>query len=70
MKVKTGIDELILWIRKNKIAATIPNDEINGLDINIYRIIQNLVGIKIGNNQFYYCPINQSDSAIGKYKLP
>lgn len=30
-KCKIGADELILWLRKNKIAIKIPNDEINGL---------------------------------------
>lgn len=70
MKIKIGADELILWIRKNDIAKTIPNDEIHGLGIVICRIIERLGGKKVEDNYPCYWPLPLGDPTIDKYKLP
>lgn len=70
MKIKIGADELILWIRKNDIAKTLPNDEIHGLGVVICRIIEGLGGKKIADSHPCYWPLPPSDPAIDKYKLP
>lgn len=70
MKIKIGADELILWIRKNDIAKTIPNDEIHGLGVMICRIIEELGGKKIEDNHPCYWPLLLNDPAIDKFRLP
>ncbi|MBE9488113.1 MAG: hypothetical protein IMY73_02915 [Bacteroidetes bacterium] len=69
MKIKIGADELILWLRKNNIAKETPNDEINGLGIKIFKIIENLNGAKIESSQ--PCVWSTKDNSITeKYNLP
>lgn len=70
MNIKIGADELILWLRKNDIAKSIPNDEVNGLGFRICRIIEGLGGRKIDDNILAYWPIPERDSKIDKYELP
>lgn len=68
--MKIGADELILWLRKNGIAKSIPNDEVHGLGFRICRIIENLGGKKINDNVPVYWPIPERDDKIDKYELP
>lgn len=70
MIIRIGADELILWLRKNGIAKSIPNDEVNGLGFRICRIIEGLGGKKIEDNFPAYWPIHDGDPNIDKYKLP
>lgn len=70
MKIKIGADELILWLRKNNIATSTPNDEANGLGFRICRIIEDLGGEKIEDNSLAYWPIPEGAANIDKYKLP
>lgn len=70
MKIKIGADELILWLRKNGIAKSTPNDEANGLGFRICRIIEGLGGKKTEDNIPVYWPTPEGDANIDKYKLP
>ena len=70
-KCRIGSDELILWLRKNNIASTIPNDEIQGLGRLIYNIIVGkLSGEKVVANYDSYYANNDNDKNIGQYNLP
>lgn len=69
-KIIIGADELILWLRKNKRAEGIPNDEIQGLGIRIYElIVDRLEGKKLDDIPSYWAN-NDGDKNIGKSKLP
>jgi hypothetical protein len=69
-KCRIGADELILWLRKNNKASTIPNDEINGLGQKILKIIEDLGGKKNEENIPSRWAHNDKDEHIGKYDLP
>jgi hypothetical protein len=69
--MKIGADELILWLRKNDKATSIPNDGANGLGRIIYHIIvEELSGTKIEENFLSYWANDSNDKNIGKYNLP
>ncbi len=70
-KIKIGADELILWLRKNEKAETIPNDEIQGLGIKIHNLIVNeLGGIKVADNYPAYWANLIGDKNVEKFNLP
>lgn len=69
-KIKIGADELILWLRKNKKATNLPNDEIHGLGIKIHNlIVKELGGIKLADEAAYWANLMQ-DKNIEKFNLP
>jgi len=68
---RIGADELILWLRKNNIATSIPNDGFYGLGQKIRSIIEDqLSGKKDEDNSLAYWANNPTDKNIGKYNLP
>lgn len=70
-KIKIGADELILWLRKNKKAEKIPNDEAQGLGQKIYNLIVNkLDGEKVEDNKPSHWANLIDDKNIDKYDLP
>lgn len=69
--IRIGADELILWLRKNEKAKSIPNDEIKGLGAKIYKLIVNeLGGKKVIDNQPSYWASILGDKNIEKFNLP
>lgn len=66
--IQIGADEIILWLRKNRISNDIPNDGINGLGIRIYQIIENLGGRKIEDSAPSYW--DDTGSHVQQYGLP
>ncbi|MGK4568171.1 hypothetical protein [Flavobacterium sp. 3HN19-14] len=69
-KIKIGADEIILWLRKNKKAVNLPNDEIHGLGIKIHNlIVKELGGIKLSEEVAYWANLIQ-DKNIEKFNLP
>lgn len=70
IKIKIGADELILWLRKNKKALNIPNDEIQGLGRKIHDIIITLKGKKIIDNDPAYWANLVDDKNVEKFNLP
>jgi len=70
-KIKIGADELILWLRKNKIAEDISNDEVQGLGIIIYKLItKELGGERITESQPSYWEALMQNKNVGKFNLP
>ena len=70
LTVKIGADELILWLRKNNIARNVPNDQINGLGVQIYRLlVDELHGVKTEENVTSLWNCND-ENTIGQYLLP
>lgn len=70
-KIKIGADELILWLRKNEKAESIPNDEIQGLGAKIHNLIVNeLGGMKVIDNHPSYWANIIGDKNIEKFNLP
>ncbi|MGC4041969.1 MAG: hypothetical protein QM710_14590 [Flavobacterium sp.] len=69
-KIKIGADELILWLRKNKKAQDIPNDEIHGLGIKIYNLILELGGKKTDENFPSHWANLMEDKNVEKFNLP
>lgn len=66
--IRIGADEIILWLRKNRIANNIPNDGISGLGVRICRLIENLGGRKI--NETIPSFWDDTDSHVQQYGLP
>lgn len=67
--INIGADELILWLRKNNIATTIPNDQIHGLGVKINHLIISLGGTQLYDKSSYWD--NQSTASnIGQFQLP
>lgn len=70
-KITIGADELILWLRKNKIAENLPNDTAQGLGRKIHDlIVKELGGIKIADNYPSYWANLIDDKNIEKFNLP
>lgn len=70
-KIKIGADELILWLRKNEKAESIPNDELHGLGVKIHNLIVNeLGGMKVIDNHPSYWANIIGDKNIEKFNLP
>jgi len=69
--IRIGADEIILWLRKNRIAANITNDKINGLGRRIYDLIIELGGTKIDelDDSESYWPCIEHEH-IGEKQLP
>ena len=70
MEIKIGADELILWLRKNEKANSIPNDGSQGLGLKICKLIEELAGEKICENYQSYWANFIGDKNIEKYNLP
>ena len=67
--VKIGADEIILWLRKNQRAITIPNDGIDGLGRRIYDlIVEQLGGEKVDESKKSHW--DETDSYVGQLDLP
>ena len=70
MDIKIGSDEIILWLRKNGKAKTLPNSGIDGLGKKIYDLIcSKCNGKKVQDNYPSYWPVVLNVN-IGEYKLP
>lgn len=70
MKLITiGADELILWIRKNNIAATLPNDQIHGLGVKINHLIISLGGTQLKDKPSFW-EIQSEATNVGQFQLP
>lgn len=68
--IRIGADELILWLRKNKKAIDIPNDEIHGLGIKIHNImVDELRAKKLDDEPCYWANLDIHKN-IGKKNLP
>jgi hypothetical protein len=71
IRINIGADELILWLRKNGKAESIPNDEIQGLGIKIHELIVNkLGGEKTEDNKPSYWANLIGDKNVEKFGLP
>jgi len=70
MKIKIGADEIILWLRKNNLAANIPNEGIGGLGRIIFDIIVELGGVKIMDSQESFWDIRSDSRNISENMLP
>ena len=71
IKIKIGAEELILWLRKNRKAANIPNDGTHGLGIKIHElIVKELGGEKIAANYASYWANLKIDKNVEKFNLP
>lgn len=71
MKIKIGADEIILWLRKNNKAVSIPNDGFGGLGQKIHDLIcSKLNGSKINDNDPVYWESEISSKNIGEFNLP
>lgn len=68
--IRIGADELILWLRKNEQAVTIPNDGAQGLGRKIYDLIISLGGKKIADDQACYWESEDNSKNIGQFALP
>ena len=69
--IKIGADELILWLRKNGKAKTIPNDGSQGLGRKIYELIVNkLGGKKVEDDYPSYWANFIDDKNADKFGLP
>lgn len=66
--IRIGADEIILWLRKNRIAADIPNDGATGLGRRIHDLIVGLGGRKIEGSAASYW--DETDSHVQQYGLP
>ncbi|KAA6302546.1 MAG: hypothetical protein EZS26_001378 [Candidatus Ordinivivax streblomastigis] len=71
IKIKIGADELILWLRKNNKANSIPNDEIQGLGRKIHDLIVGQLGGKKVNDDYpsYWANLDEV-THIDKFGLP
>jgi len=69
-KIKLGADELILWLRKNEKAVSVPNDGAHGLGRRIYDLIISLGGDKIANDKPSYWESEDNSKNIGRFALP
>jgi hypothetical protein len=69
-KIRIGADEIILWLRKNKKAESVPNDEVTGLGRQIHDLIVNeLGGEKLDSQPSYWASLID-DKNVGKFDLP
>lgn len=68
--IRIGADELILWLRKNEQAVTIPNDGAQGLGRKIYDLIISLGGKKIADDQACFWESEENSKNIGQFALP
>ena len=69
--IRIGADELILWLRKNRKAENVPNDEITGLGRRIYDlIVSELGGHKVEDSFPCRWETNDDAPSIDKYNLP
>lgn len=68
--IRIGADELILWLRKNEQAVTIPNDGAQGLGRKIYDLIISLGGKKIADDQACYWESEENSKNIEQFALP
>ena len=67
-KITIGADELILWLRKNKKAADVPNDT---LGLKILDMIENdFCGKKIRSNEPAYWSNFMEDKNVDQFHLP
>jgi hypothetical protein len=70
-KIKIGADEIILWLRKNKKAENVPNDEVTGLGRQIHDlIVKQLGGEKVKDNHPSCWAHLIDDKNVGKFDLP
>jgi len=65
--IKIGADELILWLRKNKIATTVPNDQ---LGAQIRKLIESLGGALKDEDIPVYWDERIGSKNIDPYQLP
>ena len=67
--IRIGADEIILWLRKNRIANDVPNDGINGLGRRIYNLIVEQLGGR-RTDESYPSYWDETDSRVGQLHLP
>lgn len=67
--IRIGADEIILWLRKNRIAEEMPNDGATGLGRKIYDLIVNeLNGRKIEDSSPSFW--DATDTHVQQFGLP
>ncbi|HON03121.1 MAG TPA: hypothetical protein PLO29_07175 [Paludibacter sp.] len=67
--VRIGADEIILWLRKNRLAAETPNDGITGLGVKILDLIVNkLHGRKVEDSAPSFW--DATDTVVQQFGLP
>ena len=67
--IRIGADEIILWLRKNRIAIETPNDGITGLGSKILDLIVNkLHGRKVEDSAPSFW--DTSDTSVQQFGLP
>jgi hypothetical protein len=70
-KIRIGADELILWLRKNKIALDVSNGGTTGLGKKIHDlIVGELGGVKVADDFDAHWQVLMDAKKVEKFNLP
>jgi hypothetical protein len=71
-KIRIGADELILWLRKNKIAVNVSNEGTKGLGKRIHDLIvsERVGGKKVDDNFGAHWQVLMDAKNVEKFNLP